>query len=389
MKRIYTYKLTINAKYWQDQLRTGDIRFTQKDRKLLKKVKYEKHDNSSLKRIHQKALSDGFFIPCLTEMSGDCMFESLEHTGLCDDRVALRKMVATLFFLFGESSDVLPGYDDPLKIVFTYMNDIPYVYCHEKKKLYAYTYYTMCSDMFTEGEWSRLPTHLVLILMSTFFKVRFHIYHDSGHITTICDESMSSQIPEDDDSCNLRLGLVGEHHYVPLIRRTGNASELNCPKYNIELIKFHKWARERADVIGLYEDFCESSDENMMDTNAKDDNDDDNSPEKRRVGGNQNAGTRVMGSGTRSHTPTQSKKSKSSDPDISHHNPASVISSISVRDKYNDFYNNLKVDPFATPYQEKGMEIPEKFIKSEQDQESTESEKRSDKGESDNNLVFF
>lgn len=135
MKRIYTYKLTINAKYWQDQLRTGDIRFTQKDRKLLKKVKYEKHDNSSLKRIHQKALSDGFFIPCLTEMSGDCMFESLEHTGLCDDRVALRKMVATLFFLFGESSDVLPGYDDPLKIVFTYMNDIPYVYCHEKKKI--------------------------------------------------------------------------------------------------------------------------------------------------------------------------------------------------------------------------------------------------------------
>jgi len=256
VKRVYNYKLTINHEYWANQLKSIGKRLTKKEKKLLKSVKSEKEFNEAMARIQAKAVTNGLYINRLTELVGDCMFESIQHSGFCKDREEFRKSIAILFFLFGDCK-VISAYDESLKEVFAFFNEIEYVYCHDTDILYKYSYYTMCSDMFTSGSWSRLPTELVMTVISAFFKVRFHIYHDNGHIDKICDIKVDNEISLDDHDSNIYLALIGENHYVPLVRipETINDNEtLKCPKYDVELKKFHQWAREKADLIGLYDD---------------------------------------------------------------------------------------------------------------------------------------
>lgn len=262
LKRIYNYKLTINDEYWANQLRSIGKRLTKKEKKLLRSVKYEKQDNEAMARIQAKAITNGLYIPRLTELVGDCMFESIEHSGFCADREEFRKSIAILFFLFGDCK-VISAYEEPLKEVFAFFNEIEHVYCHDTNLLFKYTYYTMCSDMFTSGSWSRLPTELVMTVISVFFKVRFHIYHDNGHIDKICDIEVDKEISLEDRESNIYLALIGENHYVPLVHIPDgmNVTEtLKCPKYDVQLKKFHRWAREKADTLGLYDDVIQNVD---------------------------------------------------------------------------------------------------------------------------------
>jgi hypothetical protein len=261
MPRIYTYKLTINEEYWSNQLRKIGKKLTYKDKKLLRSVKYEKQDNESMMRIQTKALTNGLHIKALTELVGDCMFESIEKSGLYEDREAFRKSLSLIFFLFG-NCPVITSYTETLKQIFEMCNEIEYVFCHTNKRLYKYTYYTMCADMFKEGSWSRLPTEIVLTVISVFFKVRFHIYHDNGHINKICDASIKDTLPMEDPSCNIYLALIGENHYLPLGQIPYNdKSAIKCPKYTDKLKRFIKWADGKSDLIGLYNDTESSEDE--------------------------------------------------------------------------------------------------------------------------------
>ncbi|VBB17830.1 hypothetical protein YASMINEVIRUS_293 [Yasminevirus sp. GU-2018] len=275
MTRVYNYKLTVNEAYWTAQLKKVGKALTKKDRKLLRSVKYEKQDNESMARIQTKALTNGLYIPCLTDLVGDCMFESIEKTGFCEDRKEFRRSVALLMFLFGECN-VIKTYNASLKSTFESFNDIEYVYCHNSKRLYKYTYYTMCSDMFSDGSWSRLPTEIILTVISIFFKVRINIYHDNGHVNKICDPDLDKTLDVNDPQSNINIALIGENHYVPLAPVPHkDIASLKCPKYKVQLTKFLKWAREKADMVGLYEDDDDDSSDSSNDeddqTNSEDD----------------------------------------------------------------------------------------------------------------------
>lgn len=262
-ERRYTYKSTINIRYWNKQLRTINSKLTRKEIELFENVRNEKENNDLIKKIYQYALKDGLYIPKLSSLSGNCMFESMEYVGLCKNYNEFRKSIAILFFLFGECENVIPGNNMKLKDIFKQINNIEYVYCKNTNLLYQYTYYTMCSDMFNDGSWCRLPTELILMLISIFFKVKIHIYHDNGYITTICNNILNNS---DDQYDNIYLGLLDEHHYIPLIKKKQNhyehftkSREIICPKYVNELKKFHIWAQHTSDLVGLYED-CKIND---------------------------------------------------------------------------------------------------------------------------------
>jgi hypothetical protein len=254
-KRIYSYKPTTNRDYWQRKLKHVHKRLTKKDISYLSSVRNEYFNNCSLQRIHEKALKNNLYIPCLTKLVGNCMFESLEHAGLCENHDEFRKAIAILFFTMGDC-DIISTYTEPLKEVFTFFNDIEYVYCYKTEKLYKYSYYTMCSDMYKNCSWSRLPTELILTVIATLFKVRIHIYNDTGNVIKICDKNLISTIPLDDDNANIYLALIGENHYVPLTRIPDGTdiNSLECPKYLDNSKLFHKWAKTKADIAGLYSD---------------------------------------------------------------------------------------------------------------------------------------
>ena len=261
MPRIYRYKLTINEDYWSDQLETIGKKLTKKDCKLIKKVRREKENNEALDNIHERALTDGLCIKDLTDLDGNCLFESFKYVGLCDDAEIFRKSIALIFYLFGDLK-VIPGYDETLKEIYNISNsnDIEYVLDEDTNILYKYSYYTMCVDMCAQGSWSRIPTNLILSVISVFYKVRFHIYKDDGNVNVICNEIMSKDIPLDDPESNIYLGLIGEYHYVPLSYLDTDLHP-KCPHYIEKLKLFHKWARSKANLIGLYEDRDTDSDE--------------------------------------------------------------------------------------------------------------------------------
>lgn len=254
-QRVYSYKSTSNRDYWQKSLKRVHKRLSKKDNSYLRSVRNEYLNNCAIQRIHKRALKDNLYIPCLTKLVGNCMFESMEHAGLCENHDEFRKAMAILFFTLGDCS-IISTYTEPLKEVFTFFNDIEYVYCYKTEKLYKYSYYTMCSDMYKNCSWSRLPAELVLTVIATIFKIRIHIYNDNGNVIKICDKNMINVIPLNDDNDNIYLALIGENHYVPLVRIPDemDINSLVCPKYVDCSKHFHEWAKTKADIAGLYSD---------------------------------------------------------------------------------------------------------------------------------------
>lgn len=396
VKRVYNYKLTVNDEYWAKQLKKIGLKLTKKDRKIFNSVRNEKSNNESMARILSRALKDGLYIPSLTKLEGNCMFESMQLAGLCPDHIEFRQAVALLFFLFGDCKILSAYKESTLKEIFEFFRDTEYVFCHDTNLLFRYTYYTMCSDMSTPRNWSRLPTELILTVISIFFKVRIHIYHDNGHVDKICDVDLEKKLPNNDDKCNIYLALIGENHYVPLVRVPRKRIDtIKCPKYDIALKEFHKWARKRANVIGLYNDVITYSDsesetesESENESDAESDKNSDTIESREQQSHNQsNNKSKLLSNSNKKKTqgvdsiivppPNQNNKAK---------NPID-ISSAPVIHKHNlphnlnnneDLYNNFRVKPFT-------QKIAETHIKSS----TSTSEREEPKRNNTNNLVFF
>ena len=226
-------------KCWSDRLKIIKKTLTQSDKKLLRRTINELDMNLSIKKIQSKAKINGLYIPCLTESDGECLFESFELSGLCDDKIEFRKQIAYLFFLFGDLI-IVQDYGRSLKETFYDFNTIDYVYSDDTHLLYKYTYYTMCSDMSTSGNWSRLPTELMLTVISIFFKVRINIYNDNddSYVHKICPDNM---IPETD----IYLGKISEQHYIPLKPIDTYHNNMICPLYDKYISRFKKWANKK------------------------------------------------------------------------------------------------------------------------------------------------
>lgn len=252
--RIYTFKKTADVKYWEKQLKQIGKKITKKDIAILKSIKEEVKDNKAIARINDRAAKDNLYIPELSGLEGNCMFESLEIGGLGADSKTIRESVGSIFYFFGDYPMIL-GNTNTLKELFSFINDVEYVFCREKQKLYKYSYYTMCADLFTEGCWSRLPAEMILSVIASCYGVRIHIYHDNQNVNIICPDDISKNIPLDDDDRNIYLGLLGEHHYIPLVK---SKRKLTSPKKSLKYSDareiFMNWATNIADKVGLYED---------------------------------------------------------------------------------------------------------------------------------------
>jgi len=287
MVRIYNYRSTINIGYWKDQFKKAKIKFTSSDKKLLKNVKSERDDNIAINNIYELAKKNGLCVPKLTGLEGDCLFESIEINcqeqkfhSICENKDKLRYELAMIFYLFGDHS-IIPNNDMTLRDIFETINDIEYVYCHENELLYKYTYHTMCIDMFSQGSWSRLPTELLLRVMSCIYNIKFYIYHNTGDISSIdntdnTDNENSKQ--KNRKKYYICLGLIDEDHYIPLIpnSKIDKNNKYVVPKYSIESEKFHKWAKNIADKAGLYTDIDTDIDiESDIDADSDTDSDTD------------------------------------------------------------------------------------------------------------------
>ncbi len=253
-----SYKSTINPQYWMQQLGRN---LTKKEKYLLMSVRQEKMMNDSICNIYNFATEQKLYTPALTQLSGNCFFESLKILGVCNNVMDFRTGLGMLMFYFRDIKNFIHGQELSIFEMFQFINDIDSVFCHKTKKFYKYNYDTMCIDLMSEGEWTRLPTELIIMVISSFLNIKVRIFHDNGHITEI-------NSAENPTRC-VNIGLIGEVHYIPLTERHGAPHENNIVRYTNALKNFHQWAERMMDDSDASESDGFDSDNEETHTNGR------------------------------------------------------------------------------------------------------------------------
>ena len=195
-------------------------------------------------------MDNGLYIPELTSMSGNCLFESFMHIGLCDNPNEMRKSMAYVLsglehVELGNEFGRMGVLESTPEFAFEKSNDIKYVKCR-KNILYKYSYQTMCRDMYGDRSWDRLHTEVILRVMAIVFNYGFRIFHDNGWINEIIPDSI-------EQPTIIHLGLMGEFHYVPIVPLPSDMTNLpKCPKFKDSAKSFHLWAKGMAFSLGKY-----------------------------------------------------------------------------------------------------------------------------------------
>jgi hypothetical protein len=252
---IYDYKNTVNKEYWTNYL---GRELTRNEHILLCNTKSEKLINLKINSINEIAKKSGLCVSMLTNMHGNCIFESLQYFNMCDDIDQLRKGLALIMLAFKNKKNFIPNQELSLGELFGFYNDVEYVFCKSKQKLYKYNFDAMCIDLATDCSWTRLNTELIFTIMSIVLNLKFMIFHDNGHITTICTE-------ENVCTKTIYMGLIDEVHYFPL-DKISEGTPQTCPNYKHSLKLFHKWARHMSDKLGRT--ISDSSDETETEDSA-------------------------------------------------------------------------------------------------------------------------
>jgi len=192
------------------------------ERCMLEDVKVEKKMNNMLKGLYEQCIKKGnLYVPELTDLDGDCLFASLVYHKIASSVEELRKSLALVMYFYKDYKDFIPGTDLTLHEMFTFMNEIEYVSCKRKINndyvfvdFYKYTYNVMCQDLTNNHSWTRIPTQLILTVLSYIYKLEIIILsnlNDYENKINAFDNAITK--PE---LKKIYLGHLGESHYVPI-----------------------------------------------------------------------------------------------------------------------------------------------------------------------------
>ena len=234
----FPYKKIADIGYWEEFL-NRELNIQEKF--LLLETKIENDVNNNIKLIHNFVKDKNLCIKNLTNMQGNCLFESLNYLNLFDENVDYRKIIFILLMIFKNEKlqDIFNCNDllaPTLNDMFILTNEIKFVYCRNKNLVYKYDYDAMCFDVLGTNNWQRLPTELILRLFSLFFNLNINIVHNNQYITEI--------ISNINNENKIFLGLIGENHYIPIVESdNNNENENECLKYKDSAKNFHRWAK--------------------------------------------------------------------------------------------------------------------------------------------------
>ena len=233
------YPKTSDIETWESFL---NRELTMEEKLYLMDVIIEKGLNKELYGLQENLKKDGsLYIPKLTSNVGNCLFESLEILGY-GDAEQIRKNVSAIMTLSSKDELFFPHIHQSLRNIFTNSNDIATVFDKDEERAYKYNYDMMLVDLYSKHSWSRLPTELILMVISRIYKIQILIYHNNtAYISKV---NVWDDMPIID---SIKLGQLNEEHYVP-IKQITDATSGDLVNKKIKYVKaknrFHKWARE-------------------------------------------------------------------------------------------------------------------------------------------------
>ena len=233
------YPKTSDIETWESFLNRD---LTMEEKLYLMDVVIEKGLNKEIYCLQENLKRDGtLYIPKLTSNVGNCLFESLEILGY-GDAEQIRKNVSAIMTLSSKDELFFPHIHQSLRNIFTNSNDIATVFDKDEEKAYKYNYDMMLVDLYSKHSWSRLPTELILMVISRIYKIQILIYHNNtAYISKV---NVWNDMPIID---SIKLGQLNEEHYVP-IKQITDVTSGDLVNKKIKYVKaknrLHKWARE-------------------------------------------------------------------------------------------------------------------------------------------------
>jgi len=223
-------------------------KLTKEEDELLYDHYNEKNTNACLKILHYNCQLNNLYVPKLSEMVGNCLFESLIYHGIGNSVDDLRKGLAFLMYIYRDYKDFLPN-GLTLKEMFEFQascDDIQYVSNNDKNRMYyEYTYDVMCQDLASNYSWTNLPTNIILLMVSYLYKVEI--------ISVLDYETNNNGISpinfwsekEDIDMSSIKkiyIGHLNNSHWVPIteIPENKKVKRLYYNTYTSEFKKFKK-----------------------------------------------------------------------------------------------------------------------------------------------------
>jgi hypothetical protein len=206
--------------------------------KLFRDVKYELHMNQMLHGLHEMSHSKNLYVSALTGLYGNCMFESLNYHKIGEDVMSLRQTLSYFLYQYQDFPNIFPTQSETLKDIFTMGNEIEHVICDKNEKYYKYTYNVMCQDLASDHSWTKIPTQLILMVISLLFEVEIII------ISNLSDWENKINVWGKDKKVNtIWIGHLGEHHYLPLDKIKDDQLDKNIEilMYRNAMQFFIKW----------------------------------------------------------------------------------------------------------------------------------------------------
>jgi hypothetical protein len=204
------------------------------EKKLIKNMIYEEKLNESIKKLINRV--NGLYIPELTNLYGNCCFEALKINGVIDDVKRFRKDLAYFMYIFRDYKNLLYNEESSLKELFYMYNEIEHV-IDNNATLYVYNYDMMCKDLSINYSWERLPTELILLVISLLLEIKIIIYYDdSNFVHTI---SAKKEFEHE-----VYLGHINGCHYVALIKNM-DEDKKDVIYYDYYKIKVQKMLKKK------------------------------------------------------------------------------------------------------------------------------------------------
>ncbi len=231
-----------------------------KEKTRIKNFWSESKFNSKLNDLHNVCKKKNLSIPILTNLDGNCLFESLVYLGIGTDISKLRKIVSFLLYLYKDYKYLVPN-DRTLKEMFNDTNEIEFV--KSSNDYYSYTYETMCQDVSNLNSWNELPTQIMLMVISYVFKVEIIIITNTSEY-----ESKINMFNNDTNKTNINIrtihiGKIDESHYFPL---TDYDEDIKLLYYDGCLIRLRNWVSEMEKLKMLeYDDSITNEYDNEID----------------------------------------------------------------------------------------------------------------------------
>lgn len=241
----FKFPKTTNIDKWAQYLGRN---ISSHEASILKNFKGEKNMNEMLEELYEKCEEKNLFIPILSGLTGDCFFESLNYHGIGHDIESLRKSLACLMYLYKDVKNLFPTGNISLKEMFDMTEQFIVMKRdnNNNDSLIKYTYNVMCQDLTNMTSFTKLPTQIIMMLISLIFHVEIIVISYNTDFEMIINaylDENTGQIKSNYPLRKIYLGKLGDElHYVPL-KVIENGDNTDLPIYRDAKSMFFKWSK--------------------------------------------------------------------------------------------------------------------------------------------------